>query len=175
MSDPKPYFVIFADTIGTFTSQARTYLSASQQLQTSEFLAPRFALLTHSLELALKAFILSARLRPRLLRLVRTDVNLRRIEEYGENTASEIESLRKQRGHNIRALRGDAVDLGYPVVAQNPAWLAVLSDLALGNFELRYPKPATVYELPSPDEEVAIASEILSLVTQAEEINRIPA
>ena len=148
-------------------------MAASRQLDSTDFLAPRFALKAHALELALRAFILAARLQSIRLGDHRASGHFERLEEYGEKfETTRRELATKKFGHNLENLWREAVCLGYVSLEDVPSWLEMLSKLQTGEYELRYPKPATVYEVPTPSEETAIEAEVDRLLDQASSRNR---
>ena len=173
MSDQKPYFAIFADGVGTLVFHATTFLAASRKLHSPDFLAPRFVLKAHALELALKAFILAARLQSISLSDHRAPEHFQRLKEYGEKFDAATRDLASRNfGHNLQSLWREARLLDYESLDDLPAWLDMLSTLQTSQYELRYPKPATVYELPTLNQETAIEIEIDRLLDQASTRNR---
>ena len=75
-------------------------------------------------------------------------------------------------GHDLESLWREALRLGYVSLEDAPSWLKMLSELQTGKHELRYPKPTTVYEVPTLNEETAIEAEVKRLLDQASSRNR---
>jgi len=175
MSNSRPYFGIFGDAVGTLVFHATTFLNAGCQQQSSDFLAPRFVLKAHALELALKSFVLAARLQSIPLADHRAPGHFERVKEYGLKYQETMNDLaRKGRyGHDLEKLWAEALRLGYQSDMEPPSWLVILSKLQTGKYELRYPEPATVYELPTLNEVIAIEAEIKRLLEQANSRNRV--